>query len=141
MEMMPSAVFLLSDGQFNKPESNSYFDGPGPEVPEIVMSSGDGSTPVNAIAFENPESAPAMAEIAGLTDGAYIRSSGGSVGLEEVYARISEMEKKELGSRKYTQYEHRFQWPLALAVLCLASEAFLSDRRRRGDAWRGRFQE
>jgi Ca-activated chloride channel family protein len=82
-----------------------------------------------------------LAEIAGLTDGGYIRSSGGAVGLEEASTRISEMEKKELGSRKYTQYEHRFQWPLALAVLCLASEAFLSDRRRRGEAWRGRFQE
>lgn len=83
----------------------------------------------------------ALVEIARITDGSYIRSAGGAVGLEEVYSRISEMEKKELGSRKYTQYEHRFQWPLALAVACLAAEALLSDRRRRDTAWRGRFQE
>jgi Ca-activated chloride channel homolog len=83
----------------------------------------------------------ALVEIANLTDGVYIRSSGGSVGLEQVYAEIAAMEKKELGSRKYTRYEHRFQWPLALAVVCLAAEALLSDRRKRGAEWRGRFQE
>ena len=82
-----------------------------------------------------------LARIAEITDGAYIRAQAGGVGVEEAYAQISRMEKRDLGSRKYTQYKHRYQWPLGLAFLCFAAEALLSDRRRAGRAWRGRFQE
>ena len=81
-----------------------------------------------------------LEQIARMTDGAYMRSSGGRVGLDRIYALISDMEKKDLGSRKYTQYKHRFQWPLALALICFAGEALLSDRRRDRREWRGRFQ-
>lgn len=75
-----------------------------------------------------------------LTDGAYVQAGGGRVGLEEVYTRIAEMEKKDLGSREYTQYIDRFQWPLALALVCFLGEALLSDRRKLVGEWRGRFQ-
>ena len=81
-----------------------------------------------------------LQQIARVTDGAYVRSQAGGVGLEEVYSRISQMEQKDLGSRKYTQYKHRFQWPLALALACFITEALLSDRRREQQEWRGRFQ-
>ncbi|MDA0748782.1 MAG: VWA domain-containing protein, partial [bacterium] len=81
-----------------------------------------------------------LQQISRVTDGAYIRSRSGRVGLEEVYEQISQMEKKELGSRKYTQYKHRFQWPLAVAVACFLCEALLSDRRKEKSEWRGRFQ-
>ena len=82
-----------------------------------------------------------LEQIARVTDGAYVRAAGGSVGLEAVYRLISDMEKKDLGSRKYTQYKHRFQWPLALAVACFVGEALLSDQRRGHSEWRGRFEE
>lgn len=81
-----------------------------------------------------------LKEIARISDGAYIRAQSGSVGLELIYQQISEMEKRDLGSRKYTQYQHRYQWPLALALLCFFGEAFLSDRRRVKGEWKGRFQ-
>ena len=81
-----------------------------------------------------------LEKMAALTDGAYVQAGGGRVGLEEVYTRIAEMEKKDLGSREYTQYIDRFQWPLALALVCFLGEALLSDRRKLGGEWRGRFQ-
>jgi len=81
-----------------------------------------------------------LEKMAVLTDGAYVQAGGGRVGLEEVYTRIAEMEKKDLGSREYTQYIDRFQWPLALALVCFLGEALLSDRRKLGGEWRGRFQ-
>ncbi len=81
-----------------------------------------------------------LEKMAALTDGAYVRAAGGKVGLEEVYARIAEMEKKDLGSRRYTLYIERFQWPLVLALGCLLGEALISERRKRKVAWRGRFQ-
>ena len=82
----------------------------------------------------------ALQEVARVTDGAYVRAGSGGVGLEQVYAQIAEMEKKELGARKYTQYKHRYQWPLAFALACFVCEALLSDRRRERREWRGRFQ-
>ena len=81
-----------------------------------------------------------LEKMAALSDGAYVQAGGGRVGLEEVYTRIAEMEKKDLGSREYTQYIDRFQWPLALALVCFLGEALLSDRRKLGGEWRGRFQ-
>ncbi len=81
-----------------------------------------------------------LKEIASVTDGLYVRASGGGIGLQAVHERISEMEKRDLGTQRYAQYIHRFQWPLALALLCFVSEALLSDRRRGEEAWRGRFE-
>ena len=81
-----------------------------------------------------------LKEIARITDGLYVRASSGGIGLQAVYDRISEMEKRDLGTQRYAQYIHRFQWPLALALLCFASEALLSDRRRERETWRGRFE-
>ncbi len=80
-----------------------------------------------------------LVEMARLTNGGYVRSQRGQVGLDEVYAQISEMEKRELGSRKLSQYKHRYQWPLAVAVLLVILESLMSDRRRATGEWRGRF--
>ena len=81
-----------------------------------------------------------LQRIAQLTEGLYIRSQSGGVGLDQIYDEVADMEKRGLGSRRYTQYKHRFQWPLALALICLAGESLLSGRRRREAEWRGRFQ-
>ncbi|MCY3869998.1 MAG: VWA domain-containing protein [Gemmatimonadetes bacterium] len=81
-----------------------------------------------------------LKEIARVTDGLYVRASGGGIGLQAVHERIAEMEKRDLGTQRYAQYIHRFQWPLAFALLCFVSEALLSDRRRSEEVWRGRFE-
>jgi len=80
-----------------------------------------------------------LVEMAKLTNGGYVRSQRGRVGLDEVYTQISEMEKRELGSRRLSQYKHRYQWPLAVAVLLVIAESLMSDRRRVSEEWRGRF--
>jgi Ca-activated chloride channel family protein len=80
-----------------------------------------------------------LVEMARETNGGYVRSQRGRVGLDEVYAQISEMEKRELGSRKLSQYKHRYQWPLAVALLLVILESLMSDRRRVSEEWHGRF--
>jgi Ca-activated chloride channel family protein len=82
----------------------------------------------------------ALREIARITDGGYVRSGGGRVGLEEVYAQVDAMEKRDLGSRRYTQFVDRYQWPLGLALALFLVEGFLSDRRVADGVWRGRFE-
>jgi Ca-activated chloride channel family protein len=41
------------------------------------------------------------------------------VGLGELLSRISKMEKKEFGKKMFTDFEDRFQYFLAIAVLLL----------------------
>jgi Ca-activated chloride channel family protein len=80
-----------------------------------------------------------LGEMARETNGGYVRSQRGRVGLDEIYAQISEMEKRELGSRKLSQFKHRYQWPLAIALVLVILESLMSDRRRRSEEWQGRF--
>ena len=79
--------------------------------------------------------------IADETGGMYVRAESGGIGLSAIYEQISQMEKRDLGARKYAQYMHRFQWPLGAAILCFLGEALLSDRRRKEEAWHGRFEQ
>jgi Ca-activated chloride channel family protein len=80
-----------------------------------------------------------LVEMARETNGGYVRSQRGRVGLDEIYLQISEMEKRELGSRKLSQFRHRYQWPLGIAVILVILESLMSDRRRISGEWRGRF--
>jgi len=72
----------------------------------------------------------ALQKIALATRGKYYRATYGEMELDKIYEEVSGMEKKELASRLMTQYEDRFQYPLFLAVVCFALEAFITDRKR-----------
>jgi Ca-activated chloride channel family protein len=71
--------------------------------------------------------------------GVYVRASGPSLGLPDLYRDyVATMEKRELGSTLERRWEHRYQIPLLLAFAALLVEAYLGGRpRRRGD--RGRW--
>lgn len=70
-----------------------------------------------------------LQQIASETGGVYQRCSAGEDELKEVFAAISGLEKGELGMKKFTQYEHRYQLFLFLALLLLVLEFLLTDRR------------
>ena len=76
----------------------------------------------------------ALARIAAETGGRYYRATTSESELDAMYEEISGMEKKELESRLFQSFEDQFQYPLAAAVLCLAAECWISDRRKRHDA-------
>lgn len=65
------------------------------------------------------------------TDGRYYHASQGEIALDQIYDEISQMEKKELSDMLLTQYEDRYQYVLPLAIVFLAGEVMLSERRRR----------
>ena len=71
--------------------------------------------------------------------GRYFRATTSEGELDEIYDDISRMEKKELESRLYQNFEDQFQYPLALAILFLVAEAWMSERRRPGLGWLARF--
>ena len=81
-----------------------------------------------------------LAEIATRTGGRYFRATTSGGEMDALYGDVSQLEKKELESRLYQNYEDRFQYPLALAFLCLAGEAWLSERRKPGRTWFEKIQ-
>ncbi len=74
------------------------------------------------------------------TDGKYYQATTGEVELDKIYEDISKMEKKELGSLKFVNFEERFQWVLFPALLALLFESLLSDRAKVKREWKGRFE-
>jgi Ca-activated chloride channel family protein len=71
-----------------------------------------------------------LEKIALQTGGKYYRASSGEAELERIYEAISGMDKKELASLKFSQYEERFQYVLGIALILLIIEALLSERRK-----------
>ena len=70
-----------------------------------------------------------LEEIARITDAAYIRSTNQSMGLDEIVDSIDRMEKSELEVLRFEEYNERFQYLLAVALLLLAAEFFILSRR------------
>ena len=65
------------------------------------------------------------------TGGTYVRSAPGDTGLERVFNEsITHLKRSEQETRTAKIYEERFVWPIAAALLLLAWEALLSDRRK-----------
>ena len=65
------------------------------------------------------------------TGGTYVRSAPGDTGLERVFNEsINNLKRAEQETRAAKIYEERFVWPILAAILLLAGEALLSDRRK-----------
>ena len=65
------------------------------------------------------------------TGGTYVRSAPGDTGLERVFNEsINNLKRAEQETRTAKIYEERFVWPILAALLLLAGEALLSDRRK-----------
>ncbi len=69
--------------------------------------------------------ATTLQQIAYATNGKYYISTSGEAELDEIYKEVGQLEKKELISRQFSQYENRYQIFLALAILFLLIETFL----------------
>lgn len=72
-----------------------------------------------------------LQQLAAAGDGEFIRSTGGDPELANLLQDISGMEKKEFSSKMFADYEDRFQYLIAGALLFLLIEFFLSDRKNK----------
>jgi len=71
-----------------------------------------------------------LRQIAGATGGLYQPLGQQGQGLEAIYEQgLAAIPKKALSSRMTQVYINRFQWPLALGILCLMIEWLLGERR------------
>ncbi|PID92947.1 MAG: hypothetical protein CSA95_09125 [Bacteroidetes bacterium] len=70
-----------------------------------------------------------LGEIAAAGGGIYVRANNSRAGLDKVFEEINALDKSELESRVFSDYEHRFTYFVALALLFLILELLLSSRR------------
>jgi Ca-activated chloride channel family protein len=81
-----------------------------------------------------------LAEIASLTGGRYFRATTSESEMEALCDDISGLEKKELESKLLQNFEDRFQYPLAMAVLFLIAQSWISEKRKPGVTWYDRLR-
>jgi Ca-activated chloride channel family protein len=72
-----------------------------------------------------------LKQISSSAGASYFRGSNYEDHLDKIYEDISELEQAEFGVKKVTDYEDRFYYFLAPAILLLLLEFFLSERKTR----------
>lgn len=72
-----------------------------------------------------------LQEIAQAGGGSYIRANSTQSGLNALFEEINKMEKKEIGSKIFTDYKDRFQIFIGLAILLLLLDLFIIERKNK----------
>ena len=72
---------------------------------------------------------PLLQQLSEATGGIYTRSRNDSFGLEEIIARLDEMEATELSVMTFEEYDEQYQWFLGAALLLLIIEMLIFERR------------
>lgn len=70
-----------------------------------------------------------LMDIAAAGKGAYVKANNTEVGLNAIMSKLQEMEKKEIESKMYTDYDDQFIWFIYLATILLLIEFFISERK------------
>ena len=82
-----------------------------------------------------------LQRVADRTGGAYYHAAAGSgAAFDRLVEELTGGEGGEIESREVTRYEEQYQIFLGLALLLLAAEALIPERRRVVDAWIGRLR-
>jgi len=72
-----------------------------------------------------------LRDIADVTGGvAYIASAGSQIDSAPIIRDLQSLEKANFQKEKRIVREERYQWPLALAILCLALEPIISEKKK-----------
>lgn len=66
--------------------------------------------------------------IASKADGVFVQASQADMGLGAVLDKINELDKAQIESKMYTDYEDQFQWFLGLALILFLIEFLISER-------------
>jgi len=72
-----------------------------------------------------------LQKIALTTNGKYHHATSAHLELDRIYRELSKLEEKTLLTRRFSQYEDRYQWLALAALAALLIEGIVSDRRRR----------
>jgi Ca-activated chloride channel family protein len=70
-----------------------------------------------------------LERIASIGKGAYYRGTNNQDELNEIYKAINALQKREFGTKQFTDYEPRFQYFLAAGILLLVIELLISEKK------------
>lgn len=99
LALKPSAIFFLSDGEFNKPKRGTFFSDDAAEAEDVVNRENSRAIPIHTVAFEEPICEARMDGIATMTNGQhrFVPAPEGSVSTSpahRVSAEFPEMVKR-----------------------------------------------
>ena len=72
-----------------------------------------------------------LQQIAASGGGTFVMSNNTTTGLNDLYREINQMDEKEIETRVYTDFEHRFQYLLGLAIFFLLLEMMILNRKNK----------
>lgn len=78
--------------------------------------------------------------LASAGEGSFYFASNGGDHIKRLADDLSNLAKTEFESKMAVQYEERFQWFLAVGLLCGLLELFLGERRSSFRIWKGRYE-
>jgi len=70
-----------------------------------------------------------LRKIAATADGEFFRASTGNVGLNKLYSDLNNLNKSEIETKIYSEYEDQFHYFIALALLLLLLDLFILERK------------
>ena len=77
-----------------------------------------------------------LRRIAEAGGGLYVRANNSNVGLEKIYDDISKLDKTEIETQVFTDYEDQFQWFVGPGIILLLVWIFMSSGKRE---WENKF--
>ena len=80
-----------------------------------------------------------LEDIATAGGGYYVGANNASAGVETLFAKIEQMDKKTFDERNFSDYETRFQYPLAMVIILLVLEFFIFQKKNRFFNYRNFF--
>jgi len=72
-----------------------------------------------------------LTSIAQAGNGIYVRATNINSGVQEIVRLIEGLEKDHYGEAVFSEYESRYQYPLAAALVCLLAELLIFERRNK----------
>jgi Ca-activated chloride channel family protein len=78
-----------------------------------------------------------LQRIASAGNGMYVRASNSDAGLQKIFDDINKIQKSEIESKQYSDFEDRFQYFVAVALIFLVLELLVFDRKNQ---WFNRFK-
>lgn len=72
-----------------------------------------------------------LQDIATAGGGVFIRATNTQTGLNKLFERINSMEKKDMEEKIYTEFEHRFQYLLGIALIFVLLDVFVLERKNK----------
>jgi len=66
-----------------------------------------------------------------------VRANNSETGLQKIFEEINKIEKTEIESRQFSDYENRFQYFLVLSLIFLILELFIFDKKNQ---WFSKFR-